>query len=183
MTELQPFPEHVFDALGIDPIVWSDRIGDLVRVVEKPSGGGVITVMTSGASRLPSDAGERVELAVEVVDGQQGAAWIALKIVCDDMAVNRRVPPVDVPWRNGEPFLTGTRISAIVATPSRWGQPFDEVRSAEGALVGHVRTLRLLTDAEAAFVAASGWDALVEVAGSVDGLLDVTRDDVVAGGG
>ena len=34
--------------------------------------------MAAGVSRLPTDSGERVELAVEVLDGQQGAAQVAL---------------------------------------------------------------------------------------------------------
>jgi len=172
------FAGHVFDALGIDPVVIGEPIGGSVLVIEKRVANGPIVVMTSGASRLPTDSGEQVELAVEVVDGQQGAARVALSIVCDDIATHRRVPPVGVPWRNDQPFLNGTRISAILATPSRWGAPFDEVRSADGELRGHVRTLRLLTDAEAATASAIGWDALVEKAGSIDAFLDVTRDDV-----
>lgn len=138
-------------------------------------------MMTVGASLLPTDSGERVELAVETIEGQLGAAIIAMKIVCDDMAANRRVPPVGAPWRNSEPFLNGTRMSAIMVSPSRWGDSFDEVRSAAGEVVGHVRMLRLLTDAEASFASANGWDALVGAAGSVDALLDVTRADAVAG--
>lgn len=179
MTADQAFPEHVFDALGVPPLPYPDLIGGAVRVVEKRPADGPITVMTLGASRLPIDAGDPVELAVEVVDGQQGAAQVALKIVCDDIATNRRVPPVGAPWRNPEPFLSGTRISSILATGSRWGAPFDDVRSGD-AVVGHVRTLRLLTDAEAGVVAARGWDALVAEAGSLDALLDVTRADAVA---
>lgn len=183
MTPNMAFPAHVFDSLGVDPTVYPDPIGGMIRVVEKRPEGGPITLMTTGASHLPTDTGEAVELAVEVVEGQQGAARIALQIVCDDMATNRRVPPVGSPWRNSEPFLKGTRISAIVTTSSRWGATFDEVRSDEGELVGHMRTLRLLTDAEAAFVAANGWEELVEEVGSVDAVLDVTRDDAVSGGG
>ncbi len=183
MTEDLAFPEHVFDSLGVDPTVQADLIGGAIRVVVKRPTDGPITMMTSGASRLPTDSGERVELAVEVVEGQGGPGRIALGIVCDDMATNRRVPPVGAPWRNSEPFLTDTRISAMMVTPSRWGASFDEVLSAEGAVVGHVRTLRLLTDAEASFASANGWEALVAAAGSVDALLDVTRDDAVAGGG
>jgi Suppressor of fused protein (SUFU) len=182
VTDPQAFPAHVFDALGTDPTVYDERIGGSILVIEKRPTDGPITVMTAGASKLPTDSGERVELAVEVIDGQQGAARVALGIVCDDMASNRRVPPVGRPWRNTEPFLTGTRISAIMVTPSRWGASFDEVRSAEGETLGHVRTLRLLTDAEAGFASANGWDALVAEAGSADALLDVTRDDAVTGG-
>jgi len=173
------FAGHVFDALGVDPVVIGEPIGGSVLVVEKRVPKGPILVMTSGASRLPTESGEQVELAVEVVEGQQGAARVALSIVCDDIARNRRVPPVDVPWRNDQPFLNGTRISAILATPSRWGAAFDEVRSADGTLRGHVRTLRLLTDAEAATATVIGWDALVEKGGGVDAFLDVTRGDVV----
>ena len=106
-----------------------------------------------------------------------------MRIVCDDMAAKRRVPPVGAPWRNSEPFLKGTRMSAIMVSPSRWGDAFDEVRSADGEVVGHVRMLRLLTDAEASFASANGWNALVEAAGSVDALLDVTRADAVAAAG
>jgi hypothetical protein len=174
MTVDHGFPEHVFDSLGAAPAPFPDLIGGSVRVVEKRPVDGPVTVMTLGASRLPTDSGERVELAVEVLDGQQGAALVALEIVCDDITRNRRVPPVGAPWRNSEPFLSGTRISAIMATGSRWGSEFDEVRH-EGAVVGHVRTLRLLTDAEASFTTARGWDALVAEAGSLDALLDVTR--------
>ena len=183
MTDGLEFPRHVFDSLGADPIAWEDRIGGSIRVVEKRPAGGPITVMTSGVSLMPTDSGERVELAVEVLDGQQGAARVALGIVCDDIATNRRVPPVGAPWRNSESFLTGTRISAIMVSPSRWGASFDEVRSDEGAPVGHVRTLRMLTDAEASFASAQGWEALVAAAGSVDALLDVTREDAVAAPG
>jgi hypothetical protein len=181
MEESQVFPAHVFDSLGVDPTVYEDRIGGVIRVAVKRPADGPITLMTSGASQFPIDSGEPVELAVEVLEGQEGAGWRALSIVCDDIAENRRVPPVGVPWRNSEPFLTGTRISAIMVTPSRWGSSFDEVRSADGSLKGHVRTLRMLTDAEASFARANGWDALVEAAGSVDALLDVTRNDTVAG--
>ncbi|GAA2175616.1 hypothetical protein GCM10009846_26200 [Agrococcus versicolor] len=177
------FPAHVFDALGVDPAVLDDRIGGTVRVAVKRPADGPITLMTVGASLLPTDSGERVELAVEVVAGQEGAGRVALEIVCDDIATNHRVPPVGAPWRNSEPFLRGTRIAAILATPSRWGASFDEVRSADGELLGHVRTLRLLTIPEATYANANGWDALVEAAGSVDALLDVTRDGAVEAGG
>jgi hypothetical protein len=181
MTENEAFPAHVFDSLGVDPLVQDELIGGMIRVVVKRPANGPITLMTLGASRLPIDSAEPVELAVEVLEGQEGAGRIALQIVCDDMASNRRVPPVGAPWRNSNAFLTGTRISAILVTPSRWGASFDDVRSAEGALVGYVRTLRMLTDAEASFASASGWDALVEAAGSVDALLDITRNDTVVG--
>ncbi|MCH1882525.1 suppressor of fused domain protein [Agrococcus sp. ARC_14] len=183
MDDSTAFPAHVFDALGADPLMHAEPIGGTIRVVEKRPSDGPIVMMTIGASLLPTDSGERVELAVETIEGQHGAAIIAMKIVCDDMAANRRVPPVAAPWRNSEPFLTGTRISAIMVTPSRWGDSFDEVRSAEGAVVGHVRMLRLLTDAEASFARVNGWEALVAAAGSVDALLDVTRADAVAGAG
>lgn len=183
MTDDLEFPRHVFDSLGADPIAYEDKIGGAIRVVEKRPAGGPVTVMTSGVSLMPTDSGERVELAVEVLDGQQGAARIALGIVCDDIATNRRVPPVGAPWRNSESFLTGTRISAIMVSPSRWGASFDEVRSDEGTVVGHVRTLRMLTDAEASFASAQGWEALVAAAGSVDALLDVTREGAVAAPG
>lgn len=179
----EDFPGHVFDALGVPPIVIGERIGGAILVVEKRTADGIVTVMTSGASRIPTDSGERVELAVEVVDGQQGAARVALMIVCEDMAAHRRVPPMGTPWRNDHPFLNGTRISAILATPSRWGAEFDDVRSPDGRLLGHVRTLRLLTDVEAVKAAHVGWDGLVAAAGSIEAFLDVTRDDAVAGGG
>lgn len=93
------------------------------------------------------------------------------------------MPPVEAPWRNDGPFLNGTGISAITATGSRGGSTFDEVRTEGGTVVGHMRTLRLLTDAEAGFAATNGWDALVDTAGSVDALLDVTRESTVASGG
>ncbi|MFT4235664.1 MAG: suppressor of fused domain protein [Microbacterium sp.] len=176
---LDAFPHHVFDALGVPPAMLDEPIGEGIRVVEKRPPDGPITIMTLGASRLAADAGDPVELAVEVVDGQQGAACVALEIVCRDMSTNRRVPPVGAPWRNSEPFLRGTSISAILVTASRWGAGFDDVRTPDGAVIGHVRTLRLLTDAEAAFVSAKGWDALVAAAGSVDALLDVERRDMV----
>ena len=177
------FATHVFDALGVDPVVISEPIGGSVLVVEKRVANGPIIVMTSGASRLPTDSGEQVELAVEVVDGQQDAARVALGIVCDDIATNRRVPPMGVPWRNTQPFLNGTRISAMLATSSRWGATFDDVYSGDGTLRGHVRTLRLLTDAEASTAAGIGWEALTTQGGGIDAFLDITRDDVVAGTG
>lgn len=183
MTEDLAFPKHVFDVLGVDPAVHDDKIGGSVRLVTKRPADGPVTVMTSGASLLPTASGERVELAVEVIEGQQGAARVALGIVCDDIAMNHRVPPVGQPWRNSEPFLKGTQISAILVTPSRWGESFDQVRSEDGEVVGHVRTLRLLTDGEAAFASSKGWDALVSKADSVDALLDVTRDGVAASPG
>lgn len=170
------FPHHVFDALGAPPHPLEERIGGSVMVVEKRPDGGPVTLITAGASRLPVDAGLPVELAVEVPDGQQGAALVALRIVCDDIATHRRTPPMGAPWRNGTPFLVGTRIAAILATTSRWGAAFDDVRGPDGAVVGHVRTLRLLTDGEAAVVVDRGWDALLATVGSPDALLDVTRD-------
>lgn len=88
-----------------------------------------------------------------------------------------------MPWRNSEAFLRGTHISAILATGSRWGAAFDEVRSEGGEVVGHVRTLRLLTDEEASHVAAQGWESLQAAAGSSDALLDVTRDSAAASPG
>lgn len=177
------FPLHVFDSLGVEPTVLEDKIGGMIMVVLKRPDDGPVTLITAGASKLPTDSGEQVELAVEVPAGQEGAARVALGIVCDDMATNRRVPPFLAPWRNSEPFLKGTRISAIMATPSRWGSVFDDVRNESGDVVGHVRTLRLLTDAEASYAAEKGWPALVEAAGSVDALLDVRREDTVAGPG
>ncbi|MDN4506833.1 hypothetical protein [Dietzia maris] len=50
------------------------------------------------------------------------------------------MPPVEAPWRNDGPFLNGTGISAIMATGSRWGSTFDEVRTEGGTVVGHMRT-------------------------------------------
>lgn len=182
-TELTPasdaFPTHMFDALGVPPLPFEERIGGSVMVVEKRPDNGPVTIMTSGASRLPIDSGLPVELAVEVLDGQQGAAFVALRIVSDDMAQNRRVPPVGSPWRNDEPFLNGTGISAIVAIGSRWGRAFDDVVGSDGSTIGHVRTLRLLTDAEAVRVAAIGWDAFVTEIGTPDALLDVTRQSLI----
>ena len=69
MAASDAFPAHVFDALGVDPLVHPDPIGGTVRVVEKRPPGGPIVLMTSGASRLPTDSGERIELAVETVEG------------------------------------------------------------------------------------------------------------------
>ena len=169
------FPLHMFDSFDLPPVLFEERIGGAVMVMEKSPDSGSVVVMTVGVSRLPTDSGEKVELAVECIDGQQGAALVALRIVCDDIATNRRIPPVGSPWRNSTPFLNGTQISAILATGSRWGADFDDVKDASGAVVGHVRTLRMLTDDEAAVAGAQGWDALVEQAGGTDALLDVTR--------
>ncbi|WP_285034971.1 suppressor of fused domain protein [Plantibacter sp. ME-Dv--P-095] len=177
------FPLHIFDALGLDPVVFKDRIGGSVMVIEKRPEDGPVTILTSGVSRLETDSGERIELAVEVVDGQQGAAMVALRIVINEIATNRRVPPVLAPWRNGTPFLNGTAISALLVTPSRWGASFDEIRNEAGQVVGHVRTLRLLTDGEAAVAGERGWDALVAEVGSVDALLDVERGERVGNSG
>ena len=174
------FAGHVFEALNVAPVPIGDPIGGSVLVVEKRVANGPIVVMTAGVARIPTDSGEQVELAIEVVDGQQGAARVALAIVCDDIATNRRVPPLGVPWRNAQPFLNGTRISAVLATPSRWGATFDEVRSDDGTLRGHVRTLRLLTDSEAGTAEAIGWEALVKERGAIESFLDVTRADAVA---
>ncbi|MET3511492.1 suppressor of fused domain protein [Plantibacter flavus] len=171
------FPLHIFDVLGLDPVVFKDRIGGSVMVIEKRPENGPVTILTSGVSRLATKTGERIELAVEVVDGQEGAAIVALRMVINQIAINHRVPPVLVPWRNEEPFLMETAISALLVTPSRWGASFDEVRNEAGEVVGHVRTLRLLTDGEAAIAGERGWDALVAEVGSVDALLDVERSD------
>lgn len=183
MTAHPAFPNHGFDALDAQPRVLEERIGGMVMVLEKHPENGPITLLTAGVSKLPTDSGEAVELAVEVLDGQQGAGLVALRIVCDDIAQNRRVPPVGTPWRNTEPFLRGTAISAILATGSRWGAAFDDVLDEDDEVVGHVRTLRLLTDAEAGVVAAEGYAALRERAGSDDALLDVTRSDAVSPSG
>ncbi|MFK4761933.1 3-octaprenyl-4-hydroxybenzoate carboxy-lyase [Microbacterium sp. ZW T5_45] len=183
MSQGDAFPTHVFDVLNVAPAPFPEPIGPGVRVVEKRPADGPITLMTIGASRLPIDSGDRVELAVEVMDGQQGAGLIALGIVVDDMVKNRRVPPIGAPWRNGTPFLNGTQISAILVAPSRRGTVFDEVRAADGSPVGHVRMLHMLTDAEASHAASRGWDSLVAAAGSRDALLDVTRTDAAAPAG
>jgi len=169
------FPTHVYEALGIDPRGYAERIGGAVMVVAKQPEGGPLVMMTSGVSRLPTESGERVELAVEVSEDQQGAGWVALEIVCNDIAMNRRVPPVGVPWVNSEPIFTDTAITAIMVTESRWGAEFDEVRGEHGEIVGHVRTLRLLTGAEAELAAAEGFAAVVDQAGSLDALIDVER--------
>lgn len=103
MDNATVFPAHVFDALGVDPLMHPDPISGTIRVLEKRPPGGPTVMMTIGASLLATDSGERVEFAVETIEGQLGAAIIAMKIVCDDMAANRRVPPVGTPWRNSEP--------------------------------------------------------------------------------
>lgn len=185
MTEapLQPginaFPLHVFNLFGEEPRVLEQRIGGTVMVAAKRGPHGPLTLITAGASRLPVDQGQPVELAVEVADGQEGAALVALQLVCNDIATNRRTPPLESPWRNPEPFLKGTQISAIVATGSRWGELFDDVKDESGAVVGHVRTLRLLTSQEADVAASRGWSGLVTAAGSIDALLDVHRATTV----
>lgn len=178
-TGAQAFPLHVFRAFGQEPRVLERRIGGSVMVVVKEPAGGPPIVITAGVSRLPVDEGLPVELAVEIAPGQEGAALIALQLVCNDIAQHRRTPPFETPWRNATPFLADTQISAIVATGSRWGATFDDVRDDEGALLGHVRTLRLLTDAEAAVVQTRRYPALVAAAGSEDALLDVTRTPTV----
>ncbi|MCT2178439.1 hypothetical protein M3F63_12320 [Brachybacterium muris] len=158
MSAHPAFPNHVFDALGAEPLAHEERIGGMVMVVEKRSEGGPITLLTAGASKLSTDSGEAVELAVEVPDGQQGAGVVAPRIACDDIAQNRRVPPFGVPWPYSEPFLRGTAISAILATGSRWGARFDEVRDEDGAIVA-------TPSANAAAVAtyrAAGFEALEE---------------------
>ena len=172
------FPTHVFDLLGENLNVLKKRIGGSVMMAAGRIEGGPHTVITAGASRLPV-AGPPVELAVEVLPEQEGAAVIALQIVCNDMYQNHRTPPVETPWVNSEPFLSGTQITAIVATGSRWGAKFDEVHEPDGSLAGFVRTLRLLTSEEAAFVQEHGWPALVDHVGSVDALLDVERQSTV----
>lgn len=167
---------HVFTALGIDPLVFQERIGGSVAVVEKRSPS-YTTVMTAGVSRLPVDEGLPVELAVEVLPDQVGAALVALRIVCNDIATNRRTPPVEVPWCNAEPFLAGTRIFAIAATASRHGDTFDTIRSNDGTPIGTVLTLRMLTAAETRVLAKRGWNGLLDAADGTDNLLDVTRSD------
>lgn len=74
MADLDAFPHHVFDALGTEPLVLEERIGGSVMVVEKHPENGPITPIAAGAFWISTDSGERVELAVEVLDGQQGAA-------------------------------------------------------------------------------------------------------------
>lgn len=169
------FPTHVFDLLGEGLNVLEKRIGGSVMMAAGQIGDGPHTVITAGASRLLV-AGPPVELAVEVLPEQEGAAVIALQIVCNDMYQNQRTPPLEAPWVNPEPFLAGTQITSILATGSRWGAEFDEVRESDGQLAGWVRTIRLLTTAEAEFVQQNGWAALVDHVGSVDALLDVERD-------
>ncbi|CPR69701.1 hypothetical protein [Mycobacteroides abscessus] len=167
---------HVFTALGIDPLVFQEHIGGSVVVVEKRSPS-YTTAMTAGVSRLPVDDELPVELAVEVLPDQVGAALVALRVVCNDIASNGRTPPVDVPWCNAEPILVGTRIFAIAATASRHGDAFDTIRSDDGAPIGKVLTLRLLTFAESRVLAKRGWGGLLDAAGGADELLDVTRTD------
>lgn len=171
---------HVYHAIHEAGEPMPDRIGGMVMVLAKDvPDTGFRTLVTAGASKLPVDEGLPVELAVEVLPGQEGAGMVALQIVCDDIATNHRTPPLELPWQNPEPFLVGTEISAIVATGSRWGTDFDEVHGPDGSLIGRIRTLRLLTDAEASTVSARGWQGLVEQAGAVERLLDVHRASTV----
>lgn len=170
------FPVHAFEAFGARHRVLDRKIGGSVIVLEKHPEGGPVTLMTAGASRLPTATGERVELAVEVADGQQTAGMIALQHACNEIATRRSVPPLEVPWITGEPLLPGTAITTILASASRWGAPLDEVCDESGLLLGHVRTLRLLTAAEAQLVREQGWAATVERSGGIDRLLDVTRE-------
>ncbi|WP_241209074.1 hypothetical protein [Gulosibacter massiliensis] len=86
MSGHDAFPNHIFNAFGQAPRMLEEKLGGVVMVIEKRPEGGPITLMTAGASNLPTDSGEAVELAVEVVEGQQGAGFIALRIVCDDIA-------------------------------------------------------------------------------------------------
>lgn len=181
-VELSPpgddsFPLHVFDLLGVEPRVFEERIGGSVLVTKHEPQNGPITLATAGVARLSTDSGKRVEFAIEVLEHQIGAAWIALRLTCDDVAVNRRVPPMHTPWRNSEPFLTDTAITAIIATESRWGSSFDEVRNNQGELEGHLVTLRMLTTAEADVVQEIGWEAFISAVGSYDALIDVERKD------
>lgn len=168
--------EHMYSALDIKPLVFQERIGGSVVVVEKPTPS-FTTVMTAGVSRLPVDDRLPVELAVEVLPDQVGAALVALQIVCNDIATNRRTPPIQIPWCNAEPILVGTRIFAIAATASQHGDAFDTIRSDDGAVIGKVLTLRMLTFAESRVLANRGWSGLVAATGGVGKLLDVTRAD------
>ncbi|KPG26231.1 hypothetical protein [Mycobacteroides immunogenum] len=167
---------HVFDALDIKPLVLQERVGGSVMVLEKPSAP-FSTIMTAGVARLPVDDGLPVELAVEVLPDQVGAALVTLQIVCDDIATKRRTPPIETPWCNDKPFLNGTRIYAIAATTSRHGAAFDTIRRSDGTPIGKVLTLRMLTAAESRVFAKRGWHGLAEAAGGADNLLDVTRSD------
>ncbi|GMA30282.1 hypothetical protein [Litorihabitans aurantiacus] len=88
----EAFPTHVFDALGLPPRVLDERIGGSVMVLAKDLPSGTRLLLTAGVARLPVDSGLPVELAVEVVPGQEGAALVALRIVCDDVAGRRRTP-------------------------------------------------------------------------------------------
>lgn len=97
MTAHPAFPNHGFDALDAQPRVLEERIGGMVMVLEKHPENGPITLLTAGVSKLPTDSGEAVELAVEVLDGQQGAGLVALRIVCDDIAVSPSGVPGNVP--------------------------------------------------------------------------------------
>ncbi|WP_319641456.1 peptidase dimerization domain-containing protein [Brachybacterium squillarum] len=110
MAAYDAFPLHIFDALGTEPLVLEERIGGSVMVVERHPQNGPITLLSASASRISTDSGEKVELAVEVPGGQQGAALVAMRIVCDDIATRRRVPPVGAPWRTGsERFSVAAR--------------------------------------------------------------------------
>lgn len=171
----EEFLDHAMDVFGVEAEVFEERIGGSVMVLEKRLTDGPLTLMTAGVSRLPTDTGERIELAVEVVREQIGAAFAALDLVCNQIALSARVPPIQAPWRNGGPFLSRTKMTSIVLTASRWGPVFDDVVGASGAVRGHVRTVRLLSDREADVVQDEDWDALVARVGSVDNLLDVKR--------
>lgn len=169
------FANHTFTALGVEPLVHRDRLGGSVMIVEKHPPSGPITLMTAGVSRLPLEAGRPCELAVEVVDGQQGAGVVALHRLCDMIAVNRLPPPPGVVMHSPGPFLDGTDISAMVVGRSSWGQAIDEVRDDRGNIVGDVWTIRLLTSGEAQLADEQGYAAVERAAGGPAGLLDVTR--------
>lgn len=79
------------------------------------------------------DEGLPVELAVEALPDQVGAALVALRIVCNDIAVNRRTPPVEVPWCKTRPPLWLTRALAAAAHRQLLTLPRGDAASADAA--------------------------------------------------
>lgn len=108
--------------------------------------------------RVPAGSDERAELAVEVVDGKQGAAVVGLRFICGEIDTL---------------FLKGMAVYALELTPSQCGESCDEIREEGRQVVGHMRTLRMLINGEAVLVAERGSDALIEAVESASVLLNV----------
>ncbi|GGA70961.1 hypothetical protein GCM10011490_22020 [Pseudoclavibacter endophyticus] len=146
---------------------------------------GIASVVTLGLERVSLPGGARIELLCEVVETQKAAAEVTVRIALQRVmgalgdAARGPFQPGDV-WINDVPFLAGTRIQAIVGVDAQWSGRDQNVHDENGAVVGWVNEVVMLTRNEGKRVAVDGIVPLIEAAAAAPAArFDVLRDDMV----